>query len=686
MADAHGHQIYSHDEVFCPAELTGLALAEHIETDARQRLAAGRSVDLTRYLTTVAHLDNEPTALDAAIDMALRGLVQSGMTREQAAAHLCERYEQFQPAIMDAVELDNALWSTQSVSGLLGQSQVTRSLPADFGPPLSDGRGRYELNEMLGAGSYGQVYRANDRQLADVDQDAVVSIKILPGSAASGQWNRWLADEATKARRVRHENVVSVLDRGTSADGEVFIVYEYVDGGDLREYAKARSDRIEPRQAARIIADIATGVHAAHMAGLVHCDLKPSNVVMTADGQPKIADFGVARRYGSADDPDTQSSERIGNPAFMSPEQYRMEHSSLTIPTDIYALGGMLFWLITGQYPNGDTPAEIARRHTADDDGLQSPSMRPVCAEVDDDLDRIAQRAMALDPLARHDSARALASDLQRWLRREPIDWLHVSPLRRLELWCRRRPGLAATIMIASVLVLVSITMAVIFAQQAAISNAELAGEERARNNFLATLSEFEATFDEAEESGRLDEMFRDIWYSRWLYEPTEWASPDDLAAEMDRTRISAVEQQVQRLRAETGPDTVRVLMWEGCLAFWYVTDERYAPALDVIDTAAANANAVLKPHDPWHLHLQGLRAIAMFNLPEHPDRPALEQIELRLSETEADLERTARWSSMHTLMIRTLREVYGTEHLNMQDRKAAMQDKLDAIALADQF
>ena len=124
---------------------------------------------------------------------------------------------------------------------------------------------------------------------------------------------------------------------------------------------------VDPRQAAAFIERIARGVHAAHMAGLVHCDLKPNNVVLSVAGEPKVADFGIAIR---ATDPgpavaaldESGDDEPLGNLAFMSPEQFRMEPGALTIPSDVYALGGMLYWMVTGELPNGSTPEEIRRQ------------------------------------------------------------------------------------------------------------------------------------------------------------------------------------------------------------------------------------------------------------------------------------------------------------------------------------
>jgi serine/threonine protein kinase len=204
---------------------------------------------------------------------------------------------------------------------------------------------------LLGSGGSGDVYLAADRQLSEQGHEALVAIKVLAGDR--GPWARQrLIDEATKARRVTHANVVRVLDRGVSDDDEDFVVYEHVAGGDLGEWLDRRPQRLSARDAASLMSRIARGVHAAHAAGLVHCDLKPGNVLMTAEGEPRVADFGIAVR---ADDEAAQYSgdreQPIGNIAFIAPEQFRMQDGCFSIAADVYALGGMLYYLVTRATP-----------------------------------------------------------------------------------------------------------------------------------------------------------------------------------------------------------------------------------------------------------------------------------------------------------------------------------------------
>jgi hypothetical protein len=289
--------------------------------------------------------------------------------------------------------------------------------PCDFGPD-----DRYRLEELVGAGGLGLVYRATDRHLSSEGFDAQVAIKILKLRPS-------LRSEALAARRIAHPHVLSVIDRGECPDGTCYIVSEYVGGGSLSDLEPP----LKPKEAAALIVKLAGAVQAAHSAGIVHCDLKPSNVLLTAEGEPKLCDFGLSRWQG-----DEPGAAR-GNTAFMSPEQFLGGEDALTPPSDIYALGGMLYFLLTGKLPHGDSGADVAAFHLK-----QEPVPAP---GVEHDLDAICLRATARDRAQRHHSAGELADDLQRWLRREPITWTRPSLLRRGFLSIRRRPIRAAALM-----------------------------------------------------------------------------------------------------------------------------------------------------------------------------------------------------------------------------------------------
>lgn len=313
-----------------------------------------------------------------------------------------------QPDALASVLVDHAL----------AEALVPWPCPSDFGPD-----GRYRLEEVIGAGQDSIVYRAKDRRLSSEGFDAAVALKISRHAQS-------VRHDALSARRIVHPNVLSILDQGVTEDGAAYLVSELVEGGDLSE----KDVPIPPREAARFIAKLARGVHAAHSAGVVHCDLKPANILLTTEGEPKLADFDLARWASQSDD------HARGNIAFMSPEQFRGERDALSPPSDIYALGGLLFYLLTGKLPNGQTRNEVAVIHAT--------RTEPPSPGKNRTLDQICRRAMAIDRHERHDSAAQLADDLDAWLEHRPIEWLRPGTPERAFLWARRHPvrALAAAV------------------------------------------------------------------------------------------------------------------------------------------------------------------------------------------------------------------------------------------------
>lgn len=299
------------------------------------------------------------------------------------------------------------------VDHALAIAAVPLACPCDYGPD-----GRYRLEELVGIGRESHVYRATDRRLSGGGFEATVAIKI-------SRRGEGLRRDALSARRVSHPNVLAVLDQGVDENGNAYVVAEYADGGDLSGVKVP----MRPREAAELTAKIARAVHAMHSAGVVHCDLKPSNVLLGAGGEPKLADFDLARWDGVDED------DRRGNVAFMSPEQFRGEEHALTPPSDVYALGGLLYYLLTGKLPHGQTPEEVERWHAS---GQPAPS-----PGVHRDLDFICRRAMAPRREDRYHSAAEMADDLGHWLASRPLYWTNPGLMRRTLLWGRRRPVMA---------------------------------------------------------------------------------------------------------------------------------------------------------------------------------------------------------------------------------------------------
>ncbi len=263
--------------------------------------------------------------------------------------------------------------------------------------------GRYRLLELLGQGGMATIYRARDAQL---ERD--VAVKLLrPEFGKDPDFLARFRDEARAAASLNHPNIVAVFDFGEDASGP-YIVMELVDGQDLGAILRENGP-LAPRQAARVSVEVAKALHAAHVRGIVHRDVKPSNVLVGRDGRVKVADFGIARAL--AESQLTMPGVTMGSVHYFSPEQARGEPA--TVASDIYALGIVLFETLTGQRPfSGDGAAAVALARLT----TTPPRPSSLRAGVPAQLDTVVQRAMALDPAARYATAAAMASALEGYL------------------------------------------------------------------------------------------------------------------------------------------------------------------------------------------------------------------------------------------------------------------------------
>jgi beta-lactam-binding protein with PASTA domain len=271
---------------------------------------------------------------------------------------------------------------------------------ADIGTILG---GRYRLVELLGQGGMATIYRARDSQL---ERD--VAVKVLRTEyGADPDFGARFRHEAQAAASLNHPNVVSVFDYGTDPAGP-YIVMELVDGEDLATILR-RSGALPPRQAARLTAQAAHAIDAAHQAGVVHRDIKPGNVLVTRDGRVKVTDFGIARAV--AESALTLPGTTLGSVHYFSPEQARGE--TATPASDIYSLGIVLYELLTGRRPwEGDTAAAIATARLTG----PVPSPSAVRSGIPPALEAIDRKALAQRPEDRFGSAAEMAAALERYL------------------------------------------------------------------------------------------------------------------------------------------------------------------------------------------------------------------------------------------------------------------------------
>lgn len=643
-------------------------LAALIDFDARTRLESGLRVEFERYLEAVPAIANMPISLDAALEFSLRDSSRSNRPSAEAVESLARRYPHLEMAIRNAAALSHGLATTTNLHRMESQSKQ-RVLPSDFGPPMRDGRSRYRLQRMLGGGSQGDVYLASDEELSEPGSPAMVAIKILRNRPQADP-DRWRAiEEATKARRVIHPGVVRVLDRGTSADDEDFIIYEYVDGGDL-EARLQEGAKYSAAGSAKLVASIARGVQAAHSAQVVHCDLKPANVLLTADGQPKVADFGIAARLHPFDITQQRTDGLIGNLAFIAPEQFRGEENGSAVTADVYALGGLLFHLLTGRLPNGATPEEVAKTHAPETGRCEAPELKLRGSVVDRDLAAICRRALAPRVQDRYPTADALATDLEAWLEHLPISWTRPSLFRRAALLTRRQPRLVA---LAAIFTLAAVVSTVLWIN-ARIAQAEqeirLDYFQQRRDSVKEGLLKLRTRFG----AGQIpDQWLPLITATESIMGPFLFEASKGDALWDDRIQLAL--SVINRANAEGHVDCIETLLWSDCLALWLLytpgQGETAARVLDKFDPFWARR---LSATDPWMEARRTLRTCAQVQVLDEvaeartltPSQIAslteLEhQLDIDMSRYTSPIER----GSLRQLILATKVRLYGPRLLN---------------------
>jgi eukaryotic-like serine/threonine-protein kinase len=306
--------------------------------------------------------------------------------------------------------------------------------------PAVDG---YEILGELGRGGMGVVYRARHVLL---NRPCVLKM-ILAGDFADALAVARFRVEAEAEARLHHPNIVQIYHIGEVA-GRPFFELEYVEGGSLDR--RLDGTPWTPRRAAELVEALARGIAEAHRHEIVHRDLKPGNVLLASDGTPKITDFGLAKSL-AGDSGLTQTGAILGSPAYMAPEQAEGKTKEVGPLADVYALGAILYELLTGRPPLcGATMLETLELvRTAE----PVPPSRLVPG-LPRDVETIALKCLQKETGKRYDSAAALAEDLRRFLGGEPIVARRIGPIERAWRWCRRHPApaclTAAVVLVAT--------------------------------------------------------------------------------------------------------------------------------------------------------------------------------------------------------------------------------------------
>ena len=315
------------------------------------------------------------------------------------------------------------------------------TLPGEFGD--------YELLDEIARGGAGVVWRARQLSLGRTVALKLLRDSWLPGEDAVRRFRL----EAETSASLRHQNIVTVYEVGEH-DGRPFLVMEFIEGGSLA--ARLKAGPIPPREAATLLAKVARAVQHAHERGVLHRDLKPANILLDLQNEPRVVDFGLAR-CDHAESGFTLTGMVVGTPGYMSPEQATGQSRDLTTVSDIFSLGTVFYELLTGRPPfDGESSVGILRRLVEEEPERPTTVMRG----LDPDLEVICLHCLEKEPGHRYPSAQALAEDLERWLRHEPILARPVRPLERLAKWARRHPALA----VLGALCLVSLLAAAAFA------------------------------------------------------------------------------------------------------------------------------------------------------------------------------------------------------------------------------
>jgi WD40 repeat protein/serine/threonine protein kinase len=436
----------------------------------------------------------------------------------------------------------------------------------------------YEILEELGRGGMGVVYKARQ-----VGLNRIAALKMILGGTQSGpeQVARFLA-EAEAVAQLQHPNIVQIYEVGRHGEQPYFAL-EYVSGGGLDK--KLNGTPLPPQDAARLVQAAARGIHAAHERGIIHRDLKPANILL-ATGEdrgwrmedralpssiidprssiPKITDFGLAKRVDTGAGL-TQTGAILGTPSYMAPEQAQSGQVPVGPPTDVYALGAILYELLTGRPPfRAATPLDTIM-HVVAEEPVPPSRLTP---RLPRDLETICLKCLAKEPRKRYASAADLAEDLSRFLRGQPV---HARPVGRFERswrWCRRNPvlaGLSAAVVGLLVTLSVGSTIAALYLREAADTEGDLraqaeqaartertlrAESDQARKDALAKADESRQRLVRLNVRAAAASLDRDDWLTAqvWFAEALIQDRGDPRREEVHRLRLGVLRRLCPRL------------------------------------------------------------------------------------------------------------------------------------------
>jgi serine/threonine protein kinase len=447
------------------SDSAGLPGRETLLDDQSARWQRGERIPVEEYLARHPHLHG-----DDILDL----ISNENLLRQQAGEtpqveEYLQRFPQLGTAVRAQVEVECAFGGETVRSTVLplppSVPQTGAAAQTAFpAPPSVPG---YHLLGVLGQGSMGVVYKARQVKL-----NRIVALKMLqhlPAASAAHHAARLsrLRSEAEAIAQLQHADIVQIFELGEHNDLP-YLALEHVAGGSLgRQLAGTPQPA---RQAAALVERLARAMHAAHQAGVLHRDLKPDNILLTSDGSPKISDFGLAKRL-DAEISQTATGMVMGTPSYMAPEQAEGRSKEVGVAADVYALGAILYEVLTGRPPFRAATLLATLEQVKHDEPV--PPSR-LSSQVPRDLETICLKCLHKEPARRYATAEALAHDLHHFLAGEPIQARPASFLERSARWARRRPTAAALLAVSVAATLALIVGATWHTMQLRESNARL--------------------------------------------------------------------------------------------------------------------------------------------------------------------------------------------------------------------
>ena len=331
----------------------------------------------------------------------------------------------------DIPELAQLFAAHQKLNSLFGQLRDSSALEEDVSQQeLPSTISHYEIRRELGVGAFGTVYLGYDTKL-----ERQVAIKVPRRLLPIEREKKRFLREARLAAALHHPNVVSIHEVNDN-DGVLYIVSDYVEGLPLDRWLKV--NQLTQADAVRLCIKICEAIQHAHESGVIHRDIKPSNIMIDAEISPHVMDFGLAKHL--ADESISIDGNISGTPAYMSPEQARGENQTVDGFADIYALGVILYELLTGELPFRGSAQTLLHQVIHD----EPPSPRKLNRMIPRDLETITLKCLAKARRQRYSSVARLSEDLARWLVGEPIQARPINWMHRGWRWCKRKPVMAA--------------------------------------------------------------------------------------------------------------------------------------------------------------------------------------------------------------------------------------------------